>query len=268
MLPLHKNSVGRSWISQLGIWAAVEAQCVLTLRADTKHMQLVRPTSPNRDFSHETRLRVAKMIDISGRGHDANAVGADRRPKFEPDALGPGLGALDFGGTSILQTMPFTSPLPQPISLMIVAKCAGDTTLCDSLSWGSPRFELCHGYPNHLSPHPLAPAICISAHGEGREAPAKVLRGVTRSTNTWHVYTAIFDGDRSEMCALVPPCLCSVLAFALCLPLRCVMRVRTWGCLVRCLRVFAVCHVLGIVSLPQCVSHVLLTGSTLLTTPC
>ena len=41
----------------------------------------------------------------------------------------------------------------------------------------------------------------MSASGAGREAPAKLLRGVTKSTNTWRVYTAIFDGDNSAMCA-------------------------------------------------------------------
>ena len=146
MLPLRKGSLGRSWITQLGTWAAVEARCVLTLRADPKQMQLVRPTSPSRDFSPGVAgLRVAQMTDVSGRGHHASAVSAERQPKFEPNALGPGMGALDFGGASVLQTAPFDTPLPQPISFMIVAKCHGDTTLCDSLTPASARFELCHG---------------------------------------------------------------------------------------------------------------------------
>ena len=82
---------------------------------------------------------------------------------------------------------------------MIVAKCNGDTTLCDSLTPGSARFELCHGYPTANSQQLASPPICISADGVGRFAPAKLLRGNTRSTNRWHVYTAIFDGDKSEM---------------------------------------------------------------------
>ena len=155
MLPLRKGLLGRSWITQLGTWAAVEARCVLTLRADPKEMQLVRPTSPSRDFSaNAAGLRVAKMTDISGNGHHLTAVSADRRPKFEPDALGPGMGALDFGGASVLQTAPFRTPLPQPISFMIVAKCYGDTTLCDSLTPTSARFELCHGYARMPRQHP------------------------------------------------------------------------------------------------------------------
>jgi len=83
--------------------------------------------------------------------------------------------------------------------MMLVAKCSGDTTLCDSLSPASARFELCHGYPSAMTAQPETPAICISAHGTGHDAPAKLLRGQTRSVGTWHVYTAVFDGDRSAM---------------------------------------------------------------------
>ena len=78
-------------------------------------------------------------------------------------------------------------------------RCAGDTTLCDSLTPSSPRFELCHGYPPASAAAPAAPAICACASGVGGQAPAQLLRGTTRSSDTWHVYTAIFDGAKSEM---------------------------------------------------------------------
>ena len=60
------------------------------------------------------------------------SLAPERRPLFVPDCLG-GIGALEFGN-SILQTAPFEQPLKQPVTLIVVAKCRGDTTICDSLS--------------------------------------------------------------------------------------------------------------------------------------
>ena len=41
----------------------------------------------------------------------------------------------------------------------------------------------------------------MTAHGSGESAPgpSHLLRGRTRATNSWHVYTAIYDGDKSEL---------------------------------------------------------------------
>ena len=39
----------------------------------------------------------------------------------------------------------------------------------------------------------------MTADGRGVDSPAKLLRGATRGNGQWHVYTAIFDGARSEM---------------------------------------------------------------------
>jgi len=83
--------------------------------------------------------------------------------------------------------------------LMIVAKARGDTTLCDSLAITSQRFELCHGYPSASSQEAGMPEVVMTAHGNGSAAPTKLLRGSTRSNGSWHVYTAIYDGERSEM---------------------------------------------------------------------
>ena len=67
---------------------------MLTLRADPKALTLVRPSSPNREYEPQGSChRVAQMLDVSGRGNHAIAAGAERRPAFLPDALGPGVGA-------------------------------------------------------------------------------------------------------------------------------------------------------------------------------
>jgi len=39
----------------------------------------------------------------------------------------------------------------------------------------------------------------MTADGVGTSSPAKLLRGATRSNGQWHVYTAIFNGSKSEM---------------------------------------------------------------------
>ena len=145
-------------------------------------------------------------------------------------------GAIDFTGRSVLATLPFSTPLPQPLTIMIVARARGDVTLVDSLTSRSSRFELCHGYPTadaisrsapHVcmtacaplprpaspplprpqppparAPHPASPVL-RRAHrygsGETTPGPSHLLRGRTRATNAWHVYTAIYDGDKSEL---------------------------------------------------------------------
>ena len=204
VLPLRQCSfTAKSWINQLGTWSSVEACNVLTLRADPKVLKLVQPATVPPWRGGPSPMLVSRMSDVSGHGHDASvhALRPDRRPTFEPDALGEGIGAVVFNGGQVIETAPFATPLPQPLSIMVVARCNGDTTLCDSLSSSSPRFELCHGYPSNaiMNAQPGSPAICMSAHGVGADAPTKLLRGTTRATNTWHVYTAVFDGDRSEM---------------------------------------------------------------------
>ena len=204
VLPLRQCSfTAKSWINQLGTWSSVEACNVLTLRADPKVLKLVQPATVPPWRGGPSPMLVSRMSDVSGHGHDASvhALRPDRRPTFEPDALGEGIGAVVFNGGQVIETAPFATPLPQPLSIMVVARCNGDTTLCDSLSSSSPRFELCHGYPSNanVNAQPGSPAICMSAHGVGADAPTKLLRGTTRATNAWHVYTAVFDGDRSEM---------------------------------------------------------------------
>jgi hypothetical protein len=75
------------------------------------------------------------------------------------------------------------------ISLVCACACA---CACASRS---ARFELCHGYPTSWN---QAPQICMSASGTD-SAPKSSLRGHTRSSGEWHVYTAIYDHKRSEL---------------------------------------------------------------------
>jgi len=196
-----EDGAGASRVAQLRTWAAVDAATVLTLRADPSALHFSTPprASLYSPTDVEATRRVTRMDDLSGRGHHASAFSSERCPLFVPDAIAPGVGALDFNGKSILQTAPFIKALPQPVSLVVVARCRGDTTLCDALTPTSARFELCHGYPAATADSPGNPAVCISANGVGNSAPSQLLRGSTRSTDTWHVYTAIFDGDKSEM---------------------------------------------------------------------
>ena len=202
VLPLRHREAGSAapYVAQLSMWTAVEQHNVLTLRAEPSAMKIVNTARNERDaFAIEPAIlgaRVARMHDLSGRGNDVYSLAPERRPLFVPDCLGPGIGALEFGN-SILQTAPFEQPLKQPVTLIVVAKCRGDTTICDSLSPSSARFELCHGYPPASATG--NPQICISAHGSGRSAPNQLLRGNTRSENTWHVYTAVYDGPRSAL---------------------------------------------------------------------
>ena len=196
VLPRKPSIEGDTRISQLGSWSSVQHKAVLWLSAEADNLKL-KP--PDRYDPPNAPLKVMQMHDASGHGRHATAPAVDRMPTFVPDAFGPGVGALEFGGSSFLQTMPFISTLPQPLTLVIVARARGDTTLVDSLSPKSARFELCHGYPTASSATPATPEVCMSAAGKGTDAPEKLLRGATKSVNEWHVYTAIFDGDKSEM---------------------------------------------------------------------
>ena len=78
-----------------------------------------------------------------------------RMPTFVPDASGRQR-RLEFNGASLLETC-FDQPLQQPLTLVIKAR--GDTTLIDSLTPTSARFELCHGYPGAASDAPATPEV-------------------------------------------------------------------------------------------------------------
>jgi len=131
-------------------------------------------------------------IDKSGYGHSASMH--SKMPAYKPNAVN-GHGCMEFDGASVLKTRPFAQPIPQPITIIVVARARGDTTIIDSLGPSSNRFELCHGYPAGWHP---SPEVCMTASGHDA-SPKHSLRGSTRGTGDWHVYTAIFDQRRSEV---------------------------------------------------------------------
>jgi len=135
---------------------------------------------------------VQSAADLTGSGHGATMH--LKPPVFRPNVLN-GCAAFEFDGTCVLKTRPFAQPLPQPITLIVVAKARGDTTIIDALGPSSSRFELCHGYPTGWHP---SPEICITASGHDA-SPKHSLRGATRGTGEWHIYTAVFDTKRSEI---------------------------------------------------------------------
>ena len=110
-----------SHISQLREWETVEASNVLWLQAEAAHMVLVK--------QGEQRL-VKRCADLSGRGNLASMY--QRMPVYRPDALN-GRGILEFDGSSVLKTRPFAQPLQQPVTIMVVARARGDTTILDAL---------------------------------------------------------------------------------------------------------------------------------------
>jgi len=172
-----------SWIFQLHEWEALAAANLVWLQADEKHTTLV--------VQGDQRL-IKHAHDLSGHGNAATM--SSRMPALRPSVIN-GHSAFEFDGSSVLKTRPFAEALPQPITIMVVARLRGDTTICDSLSPTSDRFELCHGYPSGWHP---SPEICMTASGLDTP-PRNSLRGSTRSTGEWHVYTAIYDHRRSEI---------------------------------------------------------------------
>lgn len=190
-----------SWIAQLREWEALEASNLVWLQANDATAILVRPGgSDERAVKH--------LADMSGHGNAVSSLA--RMPIFRPNAVN-GYAAIEFDGSSVLKTRPFKQPLPQPVTIMVVARARGDTTIFDSLSpecaarslvprlrrslapppkcmqmrekcmhplgsaplGRSSRFELCHGYPTGWHP---SPEICMTASGQD-QSPRQSLRG-------------------------------------------------------------------------------------------
>jgi len=177
-------------IATLCRWEDVAASNILWFQASEKALKL-QP-------GHSGQASVRGCTDLSGRGHNAAPAPDKGTPQFNPSAIN-GHGALEFHGAALLRTTPFTAPLAQPITIIVVARARGDTTIVDSLGARSGRFELCHGYPSAMPATAGPPQVVMTADGRGVESPAKLLRGATRGNGQWHVYTAIFDGAKSEM---------------------------------------------------------------------
>ncbi|KAL1515687.1 hypothetical protein AB1Y20_002304 [Prymnesium parvum] len=175
----------------LARWEAWAASNVLWFQANLQTLTMAR-------FGGSCQRAVRAWADMSGGRHDAAAVANKSLPVYNECAIN-GHGALEFSGQSVLHTQAFGKPLPQPITIVVVARARGDTTIVDSLGSNSGRFELCHGYPSATSAVAGPPQVVITADGRGVDSPSKLLRGATRGTGLWHVYTAIFDGPRSEL---------------------------------------------------------------------
>lgn len=182
--PMQRCDRGTS-IAQLRAWGETIRKNLVWLQADADAAVLV---------VQDGEPRVKSAADLSGNGHRANAPSPLRMPLLLPEAIN-GHAAFAFAGESVLKTVAFAEPLPQPITLMVVARARGDTTIVDSLGPASSRFELCHGYPQGWHP---APEICMTASGRDA-APKFSMRGSTRGTGEWHIFTAVFDGRRSEV---------------------------------------------------------------------
>mmetsp|Transcript_29559 Transcript_29559/g.87912 ORF Transcript_29559/g.87912 Transcript_29559/m.87912 type:complete len:344 (+) Transcript_29559:46-1077(+) len=172
-----------SAIAQLLSWESVVGDNLVWLQAVEEAATII---------VKDGQQYVQSAADLTGSGHGATMH--LKPPVFRPNVLN-GCAAFEFDGTCVLKTRPFAQPLPQPITLIVVAKARGDTTIIDALGTSSSRFELCHGYPTGWHP---SPEICITASGHDA-SPKHSLRGATRGTGEWHIYTAVFDTKRSEI---------------------------------------------------------------------
>ena len=110
-----------SWIAQLREWEATKQANLVWLQAEEAHTALV---------TQGEQTLVKRVTDLSGNGNFAAM--AHRMPGFKYDAVN-GHPAFEFDGASVLKTKAFAQALPQPITIMVVAKLRGDTTICDSL---------------------------------------------------------------------------------------------------------------------------------------
>jgi len=172
-----------SWITQLREWEEVEKANLMWFQAAAANAQVVQQGE---------QTFVKRVYDLSGNGNAASMH--QRMPALRLGAVN-GHAAFEFDGASVLKTRPFAQPLQQPVTIIVVARARGDTTIFDSLTAQSARFELCHGYPTGWHP---SPEICMTASGQD-SSPRQSIRGSTRGTGEWHVYTAIFDGRRSSI---------------------------------------------------------------------
>ena len=139
-----------SWISQLREWEQLGSANLVWLQAAASNVVTVEKGE---------QTHVKRVGDLSGHGYGATMY--QKMPILKPDALN-GYAAFEFDGHSVLKTRPFAEPLPQPVTLMVVAKARGDTTIVDSLGpqCARPRTQSARRPPNppsansplHLTP--------------------------------------------------------------------------------------------------------------------
>ena len=113
-----------SRIVQLRQWEALERGMHVWLQADPDAITTVK---------QGTQQLVKSCVDLSGHGN--GFLSGTRMPAFLPDGVN-GVGMFEFDGHSVLKTRPFARALPQPVTLVVVARARGDTTIVDSLGPG------------------------------------------------------------------------------------------------------------------------------------
>jgi len=149
---MERYERGSSWVKQLREWEALDAANKVWLQAAAPNVVTVEKRGEG--------TFVKRVGDLSGNGYGATMH--QQMPALRQDAIN-GHAAFDFDGHAVLKTIPFAEPMQQPVTLIVVARARGDTTIVDSLTPSSSRFEVCHGYPTGWHP---SPEICMTASGE------------------------------------------------------------------------------------------------------
>ena len=122
---MQRYERGSSWIRQLREWETLEADNKVWLQAAAPNVVTVEKKGEG--------TFVKRVGDLSGNGYGATMH--KQMPALRQDAIN-GHAAFDFDGHAVLKTIPFAEPLQQPVTLMVVARARGDTTIVDSLTPG------------------------------------------------------------------------------------------------------------------------------------
>ena len=138
---MQRYERGSSWIRQLREWETLEADNKVWLQAAASNVVTVEKKGEG--------TFVKRVGDLSGNGY--GAIMHKQMPALRQDAIN-GHAAFEFDGHGVLKTRPFAEPLQQPVTIMVVARARGDTTLVDSLNPGCAL--LCHplAYPPPRTP--------------------------------------------------------------------------------------------------------------------
>ena len=136
---MERYERGSSWIRKLREWEALDA-------ANKVWLQAAAPNVVTVEKRGEGTL-VKRVGDLSGNGYGATMH--QQMPALRQNAIN-GHAAFEFDGHAVLKTIPFAEPMQQPVTLIVVARARGDTTIVDSLS------------PSCALPcHPLRTPCCV-----------------------------------------------------------------------------------------------------------
>ena len=120
---MERYERGSSWVKQLREWEALDAANKVWLQAAAPNVVTVEKRGEG--------TFVKRVGDLSGNGYGATMH--QQMPALRQDAIN-GHAAFDFDGHAVLKTIPFAEPMQQPVTLIVVARARGDTTIVDSLS--------------------------------------------------------------------------------------------------------------------------------------